>query len=131
MMKYLTLALLVSCASCKKPARSLDICSIDVVAAIANCAHADEKYTVSFPDAMMFWIAFPRESLLLLANRLETCEIDGKLPPDDNTIGEMHTCPILPGGCGELSFPELQGYFAVSGEGFDKIKAKIEFCKRH
>jgi len=130
-MRYiLTLLLLSACASCKKSQRSVEICLIDSKASVANCALGDKQFKLEFPSNMQGYYSWDRQAMHLLAERLEQCEIDGKLPRSDKTWQEMRICIIEASNCGNRNTANMQGFYATSPDGAAKIASKLSFCTR-
>jgi hypothetical protein len=128
MRKILLLLLIASCASCKSY-RNADICILDTVAGIANCATPKKEYTLRFPDKLEGWSAFDTADFLYLGNVLEQCEADGKLPPH-NYIGSMDICTIGPLVCGTKSHRAIDGFYAVDKFTLRRIQQRINDCMR-
>lgn len=128
--KILMLFILAGCASCKPVLRALDICTIPS-GEIASCAIADKQYTKKFPLEFANWYAFPKKSLLDLGNKLQQCDADnGHLPVNDKTWEDMKTCQIVGDHCGDLSLSAIEGFYSVSEDGAQKIRQKLDWCRR-
>jgi hypothetical protein len=76
------------------------------------------------------WHFFNEDALALLAEKLEQCEIDGRLPSNDRTFEDMHVCQMKNLMCDNIVYRDLKGYYGVSNRDIGKIKSKLEFCRR-
>lgn len=128
MIRFLALLLLVGCASCKPTVRSITVCRIDQE--IADCAKGDKKFVLQFPKEMQEFYAFQEDSMILLSDRLEECEVKGSLPRNDATWEEMQTCQIGLTDCSGLDFSLMSGFFAIDRISKQKVIDRLEFCRR-
>jgi hypothetical protein len=127
MTRFLALLLFVGCA-CKPVQRIITICRIDQE--IADCAKGDKNFVLQFPKEMRQFYAFQEDSMILLGDRLEECEVKGSLPRNDTTWEDMQTCEIGLQDCNGLDFSLMSGFFAVDSKSRQKILDRLEFCKR-
>ena len=100
--------------------RTIDMCVIEGQS--ASCAVKDKKYSLTL-DQMRNWHAWDEISNDLLGSKLVECEIKGKLPITDDTLGDMNICLI------GIDCKDLDGWIATDRVGFSKIKHKLEFCR--
>lgn len=121
------LLLFVGCA-CKPVQRVITVCRIDQES--ADCAKGDKKFVLKFPSEMVGYYAFQQDSMILLSDRLEECETNGRLPRNDTTWMDMQTCEISFNDCNGLDFSLMNGFFAVDSSSRQKIIDRLEFCKR-
>jgi hypothetical protein len=89
---------------------------------VSQCAKNKKRYTLEYPAKMLGWSAFSDEAVSLLADRLVTCEQNGKLPADGATIEKMKLC-VIGDDCGEID-----GFFATNPSGLQKIKDRLHWC---
>lgn len=118
-----TLVILLLWLSGCQSMRLISICRIDTPR--ASCARNNKNFQREYPEEMVGWVAWDEEANQLLGSRLEQCESDGKLPPNDRTLDQMRMCAIG-ANCGS----DLVGYWATDPEGRNKIKDKLEWCRR-
>jgi hypothetical protein len=117
--KIIALALLVGCQS---TTRLITTCFVE--SPVSQCARKDKQFSKQYPEEMLGFFAWSELDMQLLGSRLEQCEKAGKLPWNDNTLAEMKICEIGK-NCGDII-----GYFATDPDGMQKIKSKLEWCKR-
>jgi endo-beta-N-acetylglucosaminidase D len=108
--------------------RSVEICRIELPT--ANCSIRDKTVIKQYPDDLLEWKAMSEQDLDYLASKLEQCEVDSKLPKNDNTFDELSLCTISKLNCGLLEHWQVNGYYSFSPLSIRRIKSKLDFCKR-
>lgn len=130
MIRFVFLFLLVGCASCRDPKRLIDICQIFTDEEMGYCAKGDKKSQRTFPWQFDKWTCWSELSQQRLGEKLEQCELDGKLPRGDKTWQDMNTCLMNKDSCDNVSFSVMDGYFCTNDKGKQMILSRLEFCTK-
>ena len=89
---------------------------------IGECSDSDKDYQLKFPSEMGGWVCWDLKAQMLLGERLQQCEQDGKLPKNDQTWIDMLTLTCPDDGI-------LDMYICTNQSGSHKIKSKLDWCR--
>jgi hypothetical protein len=94
----------------------------NISGSVANCAVENEQYKLDYPDAMFGWFCMSEKQWLILGELLQRCEQNDSLPHNDNTFERLlfYTCP---------DDRIEDGYTCTDEKGYNKLKAKIDWCR--
>lgn len=123
-------------SACVTSTRSVDICVLNVHGNEAYCAKKKKQYKLEVKK-MRGWLAMDDLSYQIIGEKIAQCNVDGKLPKEDIfyqiEVCEMsadHVDCTFNGQTNPEDLIYVDGWFATNESGFQKIKAKLDYCMR-